>query len=147
MTGLYRLHGVRSKQVLLRIKQLGHQNSYKKRQYHPRFSLKNNMEFLNSLNDLSIEDFGIDNKNRSDRGDPRGGQSGSILEKLAGEKRFSMITEMIEKSGGSLRDSLDGPKQRVTFFAPTNEALTKFHDMVKDGKGQGEGLLEGGGSS
>jgi hypothetical protein len=94
------------------------------------------MEFLNSLNDLSIKDFGNENNRR-------GGQSGSILEKLAGEKRFSMITEMIEKSGGSLRDSLDDPKQRVTFFAPTNEALTKFHDMVKGGKGQGEGRWKG----
>jgi uncharacterized surface protein with fasciclin (FAS1) repeats len=101
------------------------------------------MEFLNSLNDLSIEDFGNENNCRSDRGDRRGGQSGSILEKLAGEKRFSMITEMIEKSGGSLRDALDDPKQRVTFFAPTNEALTKFHDMVKGGKGQGGGRMKG----
>jgi uncharacterized surface protein with fasciclin (FAS1) repeats len=97
------------------------------------------MEFLNSLNDLSINDFGNENKNNSDQRDRRGGQSGSILEKLAGEKRFSMISEMIEKSGGSLRDSLDDPKQRVTFFAPTNEALTKFLDMVKGGKGQDGG--------
>jgi hypothetical protein len=50
------------------------------------------------------------------------------LEKLAGEKRFSMIAEMIEKSGGSLRDS----------FAPTNETLTKFHDIVKGGNGKNE---------
>jgi hypothetical protein len=101
------------------------------------------MEFLNSLNDLSINDFGPENKDRTDRGDRGGGKSGSILEKLAGEKRFSMITEMIEKSGGSLRDSLDDPKQQVTFFAPTNEALTKFHEMVKGGKGQGEGRWKG----
>jgi hypothetical protein len=100
------------------------------------------MEFLNSLNDLSIKDFGPENKNRSDRGDRRGGESGSILETLAGEKRFSMITEMIEKSGGSLRDALDDPKQRVTFFAPTNEALTKFHDLVKGGK-EGGGRMNG----
>jgi uncharacterized surface protein with fasciclin (FAS1) repeats len=42
------------------------------------------MEFLNSLNDLSIEDFGNENMSRSDQGDRRGRQSGSILEKLAG---------------------------------------------------------------
>jgi hypothetical protein len=64
------------------------------------------MEFLNSLNDLSIKDFGSENNRRNDRGDRRGGKSGSILETLAGEKRFSMITEMIEKSGGGLRDAL-----------------------------------------
>jgi uncharacterized surface protein with fasciclin (FAS1) repeats len=101
------------------------------------------MEFLNTLTDLSINDFGNENKNRSDQRDRRGGQSGSILEKLAGEKRFSMITEMIEKSGGSLRDALDDPKQRVTFFAPTNEALTKFYDMVQGGKGQDGGRWKG----
>jgi hypothetical protein len=101
------------------------------------------MEFLNSLNDLSIKDFSPENNRSNDREDRRGGQSGSILEKLSGEKRFSMITEMIEKSGGGLRDALDDPKQRVTFFAPTNEALTKFHNLVKGGKGQEGGRWNG----
>ncbi len=98
------------------------------------------MANLNSVKDHSIQDYGREDKRRSDRGDRgdrRGGQSGSILETLAGEKRFSMITAMIEKTGGGLRDALDDPKQRVTFFAPTNEALTKFHELVKGGKGEG----------
>jgi hypothetical protein len=98
------------------------------------------MEFINSLNDLSIQDYDLEDMRRSDRGDRknrRGGKGGSILETLAGEKRFSMITEMIEKTGGGLRDALDDPQQRVTFFAPTNEALTKFYELVKGGKGEG----------
>ncbi len=97
------------------------------------------------LNDLLVQDYGREDKHRSDRGDledRRGGQSGSILETLAGEKRFSMIAEMIEKTGGGLRDAFDDPKQRVTFFAPTNEALTKFHELVKGGKGEG-GRMKG----
>jgi uncharacterized surface protein with fasciclin (FAS1) repeats len=98
------------------------------------------MEFINSTNDLSIQDYDLEEMRRSDRGDRknrRGGHGGSILETLAGEKRFSMITEMIEKTGGGLRDALDDSQQRVTFFAPTNEALAKFHELVKGGKGEG----------
>ena len=41
-----------------------------------------------------------------------------------------MISEIIEKSG-SLRNDLDNESNTITFFAPTNEALCKFHHLVK----------------
>jgi hypothetical protein len=90
------------------------------------------MQFLNSLNDLSVQDEFSETKYRGGR---RGERSGSIMDMLAGEKRFSMIAEIIERAGGGLRNALDDPKQSVTFFAPTNAALTKFHELVK---GRGE---------
>jgi uncharacterized surface protein with fasciclin (FAS1) repeats len=91
------------------------------------------MQFLNSLNDLSVQDEYSETKYRGGRRD-RDERSGSIMEMLAGEKRFSMITEIIERAGGGLRDALDDPNQSVTFFAPTNAALTKFHELTKGGE-------------
>jgi hypothetical protein len=87
------------------------------------------------MQDYDLEDKRI--SDREDRKNRRGGKGGSILETLAGEKRFNMITELIEKTGGGLRDAFDDPQQRVTFFAPTNEVLTKFHELFKGGKGEG----------
>ena len=91
------------------------------------------MQFLNSLNDLSVQEGEFsETKYRGGRREGGGERrSGSIMDKLAGEKRFSMITEIIERAGGGLRNALDDPKQTVTFFAPTNAALTKFHELAK----------------
>ena len=63
------------------------------------------MQFLNSLNDLSVQEGEFSETKY--RGGRRERQSGSIMDKLAGEKRFSMITEIIERAGGGLRNALD----------------------------------------
>lgn len=92
------------------------------------------MQFLNTLNDLSVQDvdFSETMKYRGGRREGGGGRrSGSIMDMLVGEKRFSMIAEIVERAGGGLRNALDDPTQRVTFFAPTNAALTKFHELAR----------------
>jgi len=47
---------------------------------------------------------------------------------------------MIEKSGGNLRNDLEG--DQCTFFAPTNQALKHYHELTKGGQG-GEGFGKG----
>jgi len=59
------------------------------------------------------------------------------MEILSNDKRFSKISEIIQKTGG-LGDDLNDSNHKVTFFAPTNEALEKLHELMKRGKSSSE---------
>ena len=54
---------------------------------------------------------------------------------LKKDKRFSKLVEVLEKNRG-LRDDLDRKDAKVTFFAPTNDAMDKLkEDMEKAARG------------
>lgn len=88
------------------------------------------MELLNSYANLSLGQAAPSLK-RGKRNHKRSENEGTIMQRLSQDKRFSMIAEIIEKSG-SLRNVLDSEDANVTFFAPTNEALEKFHEILKN---------------
>lgn len=88
------------------------------------------MELLNSYAKLSLGQAALPLK-RGKRNEKRDENEGTIMQLLSQDERFSMIVEIIEKSD-SLRNELDSEDSKVTFFAPTNEALEKFHEILKN---------------
>ncbi|KAL3901742.1 MAG: hypothetical protein SGCHY_000370 [Lobulomycetales sp.] len=67
----------------------------------------------------------------------RRGQKETVMDLLESQpEKFSMILEIIERSS-NLKDRLGDAKAKVTFFAPSNDALTKFHKLVRSNEQQG----------
>ncbi|KAK9693992.1 hypothetical protein K7432_013642 [Basidiobolus ranarum] len=63
---------------------------------------------------------------RYDRGYDRGGRKGSsVMDILANDRRFSQFMDSLTYESGLVND-LDGNRQEVTVFAPTNEAFEKL---------------------